>query len=124
MEQKRLLLDLGHKIASGARSFLKEEYQICLIFIAVMFLIIGFVTEYQWWTGVAFLIGALVSMICGSIGMIIATRSNYRVTYCAYDSLSNAFHVAYRAGCAMGFALVSLGLLVLLVLIVLYKWMM
>lgn len=120
-EQKRLLLDLGHKISAGAKSFLKEEYVICLIFIAIMFVVIGLVTEFQWWTAVAFLIGALISMVCGTIGMVIATRTNYRVTYCAKDSLSDAFHTAYRAGCAMGFALVSLGLLVLLVLIVLYK---
>jgi inorganic pyrophosphatase len=123
-EQKRQLLDIGHKISSGAKSFLKEEYAICLIFIAVMLLVIGFVTEYQWWTAVAFLLGALISMVCGTIGMVIATRTNYRVTYCAKDSLSNAFHIAYRAGCAMGFALVSLGLLVLLLLVVVYKRMM
>jgi inorganic pyrophosphatase len=70
------------------------------------------------------MVGAIVSMICGIIGMVIATRTNYRVTYCAKDSLSDAFHTAYRAGCAMGFALVSLGLLILTVLIVLYKRMM
>ena len=88
-----------------------------------MLLVIGFVTEYQWWTAVAFLLGALISMVCGTIGMVIATRTNYRVTYCAKDSLSNAFNIAYRAGCAMGFALVSLGLLVLLALITVYKRM-
>ena len=43
--------------------------------------------------------------------MIIATKANYRTTYCAKHSLSAAFRTAYRAGCAMGFALVSLGLL-------------
>jgi Na+/H+-translocating membrane pyrophosphatase len=89
-----------------------------------MFIVIGLVTEYQWWTAIAFLIGALISMVCGTIGMIIATRTNYRVTYCAKDSLSDAFQTAYRAGCAMGFALVSLGLLILLLLVVLYKRMM
>ena len=123
-QQRALLLSLGRKISDGAKAFLKEEYLICFIFIVLMFLVIGFVTDYQWWTAVAFLVGAVVSMICGIIGMTIATRTNYRVTYCAKDSLSDAFHTAYRAGCAMGFALVSLGLLVLTVLIVLYKRMM
>ena len=50
-------------------------------------------------------------MACGIIGMIIATDTNYRVTYCAKLGLAPAFRVAYRAGCSMGFALVSLGLL-------------
>jgi H(+)-translocating pyrophosphatase len=86
-----------------------------------MFIIITFLTEQGIWTAVAFLIGAVVSIICGIIGMVIATRTNYRVTFCAYNSLGSAFRTAYRAGCVMGFALVSLGLLILTVLIVLYK---
>jgi len=53
--------------------------------------------------------------------MIIATKANYRTTYCAKHSLSAAFRTAYRAGCAMGFALVSIGLLVLIILIIIYK---
>jgi len=55
--------------------------------------------------------------------MIIATQANYRTTYCAKRSLANAFRTAYRAGCAMGFALVSLGLLVLMIIILIYKSM-
>ena len=43
--------------------------------------------------------------------MIIATQANYRTTFCAKKGLAPAFRTAYRAGCAMGFALVSLGLL-------------
>ena len=43
--------------------------------------------------------------------MIIATRANYKTTYCAKRGLAIAFRTAYRAGCSMGFALVSLGLL-------------
>ena len=76
------------------------------------------------YTAFAFLVGSLVSMLCGSIGMVIATQANYRTTYCAKKGLAIAFRTAYRAGCAMGFALVSLGLVVLMLMIVLYKSMM
>ncbi len=62
-------------------------------------------------TAIAFVVGAIVSICCGAIGMLIATQTNYRTTYCAKKSLALAFRTAYRAGCAMGFALVSLGLL-------------
>lgn len=62
-------------------------------------------------TAIAFVVGAVVSIICGAVGMLIATETNYRTTYCAKKSLALAFRTAYRAGCAMGFALVSLGLL-------------
>lgn len=62
-------------------------------------------------TAIAFAVGAIVSICCGAIGMLIATQTNFRTTYCAKKSLALAFRTAYRAGCAMGFALVSLGLL-------------
>lgn len=78
---------------------------------AVMFVVIWLLTPEAGYTAFAFAIGALISIICGAIGMIIATRANYKTTYCAKRSLANAFRTAYRSGCAMGFALVSLGLL-------------
>lgn len=86
-----------------------------------MFIIITFLTEEGVATAIAFIVGALVSIICGAVGMIIATEANYRTTYCAKHSISAAYRTAYRAGTAMGFALVSLGLLVLIILILIYK---
>lgn len=100
---------------------MKVEYLICLIFAAIMFVIIMFFTEEGLKTAIAFFIGAIISIACGAIGMIIATQANFRVTYCARNSLAPAFRVAYRAGCAMGFALVSLGLLILVLMIIVYK---
>jgi Na+/H+-translocating membrane pyrophosphatase len=87
-----------------------------------MFVIITFLTEEGIKTGIAFAIGAIISIACGAIGMVIATQANFRTTYCARNSLAPAFRVAYRAGCAMGFALVSLGLLVLVLLILAFKY--
>lgn len=92
-----------------------------MIFAVIMFVIIIFFTEEGLKTGVAFLVGAVISIICGAVGMVIATQANFRTTYCARNSLAPAFRVAYRAGVAMGFALVSLGLLVLVILILIYK---
>lgn len=76
-----------------------------------MFIVITFLTAEGVMTAVAFAIGAIVSILCGSIGMVIATQTNFRTTYCARIGLAPAFRTAYRAGCSMGFALVSLGLL-------------
>ena len=67
--------------------------------------------DFAIYTAFAFLVGAIVSTLCGAIGMVIATGANFRTTFCAKHSLASAFRVAYRAGCSMGFALVSLGLL-------------
>lgn len=60
-------------------------------------------------------------MACGAFGMHIATLSNYRTTICAQVSLGKAFKLAYRAGVVIGFALVSVSLITLLLLISLYK---
>jgi Na+/H+-translocating membrane pyrophosphatase len=60
-------------------------------------------------------------MFCGALGMKIATYSNYRTTICAKNSLGSAFKTAYRAGCVMGFVLVSVSMVILLLLILLYK---
>lgn len=82
-----------------------------MIFVFIMFWVIYALTPQAAYTAVAFLVGSIVSILSGGIGMIIATQANYRTTYCAKKSLSDAFRTAYRAGCGMGFALVSLGLL-------------
>lgn len=93
-----------------------------------MFVIITFLTSEGLMTAFAFAIGAVISILCGCVGMVIATQTNFRTTFCAREGLAPAFRVAYRAGCAMGFALVSLGLmgtffsyLVLTFMILIYK---
>lgn len=75
-------------------------------------------------TTFAFLIGAVTSMFCGALGMKIATYSNYRTTIMARNSLGAAFTTAYRAGCVMGFVLVSFSMFILLALILFYKSLM
>ena len=72
-------------------------------------------------TTFAFLVGALTSMFCGALGMMVATYSNYRTTIMARSSLGAAFNTAYRAGCVMGFVLVSVSMFILLLLIMIYK---
>lgn len=88
-----------------------------------MFVVIWLLTAEAGYTAFAFITGALISIACGAIGMVIATKANYKTTYCAKRGLAGAFRTAYRSGVSMGFALVSLGLLVLMVLILIYKSM-
>lgn len=74
----------------------------------------------------AFLLGAITSLVCGFIGMCVATTANSRVTYTAArysdidTSYKKAFSVAFNGGCVMGFCLVSLALFFLLVIIHFY----
>jgi len=74
---------------------------------------------------VAYIFGAVTSVVSGYIGMYIATRANVRV---AYEALINkddeeakyvsAFNVAFKGGCVMGFCLVALALFILTALII------
>lgn len=110
-------------IKEGASEFIISEYKIISIFIILMAAVVFFCVDQAktWYTTIAFITGALTSMFCGAFGMKIATFSNYRTTISAKTSLGNAFKTAYRAGCVMGFTLVSISMLVLLFLILIYK---
>ena len=86
--QKQLddLIFKSTKISTGADVFLKTEYMYLSIFVAAFAILVFFVAEHQLWTAyvtVAFLVGAGTSMLCGFIGMKIATATNYRTTYSA-----------------------------------------
>ena len=69
----------------------------------------------------AFLIGAGTSMLCGYIGMMIATVCNYKTTYLCNISKFDGFKVAFQGGQVLGFVLVGLALLILEILILSYK---
>lgn len=43
------------------------------------------------WSTLAFVLGAATSMLCGYLGMAIATAANFRTAFCAIRSLSDAF---------------------------------
>ena len=64
----------------------------------------------EFWITFAFILGAFTSLLSGYIGMKVAVYSNYRCAISAQYSQTQAFRVAYRAGCVMGFSLVSLGI--------------
>jgi H(+)-translocating pyrophosphatase len=117
------MIEIGAKISDGAKEFLVNEYKVCAGFVLLMFFVVlGFVEKFKTaFSAMSFLVGAVTSMICGAIGMMIATYSNYRTTYCASKSLALGFQTAYRAGCVMGFALVSISLFVLMTLIIIYN---
>jgi len=109
-------------IKSGAITFLKKEYFYLSIFCAAFAILIYFAAEVNPYpyTTVAFLIGAITSMICGYIGMLIAVHTNWRTTYACNLSIDDGFHVAFKGGQVLGFALVGIALLILHILISIY----
>ena len=97
-------------IHEGAQAFLMAEYKILVVFVAVLFVLIGF--GISWPTAVAFLVGALFSTIAGYCGMNVATKANVRTAAAAKDSgMNKALSVAFSGGAVMGMCVVGLGLL-------------
>ena len=97
-------------IHEGARAFLTAEYKILIVFVAVLFILIG-VGIGNWVTAVCFLVGALFSTVAGYIGMNVATKANVRTAAAAKDSgMNKALSIAFSGGAVMGMAVAGFGL--------------
>ena len=105
------MAEIAHAISEGADAFLKSEYKLLLIFIAIVFagiwLGLSSIT-----TAVAFLVGALFSVLAGYFGMKVATRANVRTANAARTGgINEALRVAFSGGTVMGMCVVGLGLI-------------
>ena len=102
--------EIADAVAEGAMVFLKKEYSILAIFIVVVALLLMLFIGF--WTAVAFISGALFSMLAGFIGMRAATMANVRTTAAANKSgLGAALSMAFGGGSVMGLSVASLGLI-------------
>jgi len=105
-----LMKDLEGMIHSGAMAFLKKEYSVLLVFIAIVLLLLGF--GISWRTAIAFVTGAFCSMLAGFSGMSAATKGNSRTANAANKyGQAKALNVSYFSGSVMGISVASLGLL-------------
>ena len=80
------MTSISQQIQKGSDVFLTTEYTYLLVFVFILALIVFFVGEQVQWTlytTMAYITGALTSMLCGFIGMKIAINSNFRTTYAA-----------------------------------------
>ena len=97
-------------IHEAARAFLTAEYKILVVFVAVLFVLIG-IGIGNWVTAVCFLVGALFSTAAGYIGMNVATKANVRTAAAAKDSgMNKALSIAFSGGAVMGMCVVGFGL--------------
>ncbi len=102
--------EISGYIYEGAMAFLKREYQILSIFVIVVFLLL--IWAVAWQTGVAFLTGAIFSVLAGLFGMQSATKANVRTSEAARaEGQAAALLTAFDGGAVMGLAVASLGLL-------------
>ena len=101
--------EISGYIREGAMAFLKREYKTMAIVIVVLFLLIGWGTN--WTTAVLYVCGALLSVLAGFFGMQVATLGNVRTANAAMESgMNKALKIAFRSGSVMGLCVSGLGL--------------
>ncbi len=106
-----VMMEIMRRIHSGAMVFLKREYKVIAIFVVIVFALLFFALENRM-SSVAFLGGAIGSLLAGVFGMQAATLSNARTAEAArVDGQGKALTVAFFGGSVMGLSVASLGLL-------------
>ncbi len=112
--------DIADRIFQGAIAYLNRQYRTIFSLAIAAALVMGilvaiFEREHQLErgliTGLAFLLGAILSGLSGFIGMYVAVRSNVRTAAAAERSISDALVTALRGGAVSGFLVIALGLL-------------
>lgn len=100
---------IAEEIHTGAMVFLKREYAVIAVFMAVLFIVLSIFLSVG--TAVAYLVGGLCSISAGFLGMEAATRSSSRTTQAAKTGgISEALSVAFLGGSVMGLSVAALGL--------------
>jgi len=106
--------EISNAIRGGAIAFLNSENKVLIIFVAavtVILLAASFIQDsgMHWGTAVAFIIGALLSMLSGNIGMRIATIANAKTAQGAKTSVNKGLSIAFSSGAVMGICVVGRG---------------
>jgi K(+)-stimulated pyrophosphate-energized sodium pump len=104
-----LMRELADRIHEGSMAFLRREYSVLAVFVVI-------VAGLLYWaigtfTSLAYLSGALSSVLAGFFGMTAATKANVRTAAAAKESGSGkALRVAFFGGAVMGLSVAALGM--------------
>ena len=103
--------EIASAISEGAHAFLFSEYRILIIFVGILFVLIGLGIG-NWVTAVCFVFGALFSTLAGYFGMTIAVKANVRTTNAAREhGMNAALTTAFAGGSVMGMCVAGFGVL-------------
>jgi K(+)-stimulated pyrophosphate-energized sodium pump len=103
------MIEIYKAIREGSKAYLMRQYKTISIISVLLAAILYFV--FGWQTTLAFLIGALFSLLAGYIGMEVATRANVRTAYAAEKSSNKALKISFYGGLVMGLTNVGMSLI-------------
>jgi len=114
------MVDIADAIKEGAGAFDRHEYNV--LFTIAIFIVALLWLSVSWYTGIAFLLGAVMSASAGWVGMKIAVIANVRVSNAARisKSLGKTLKVAFRGGSVMGLSVGGFALLGLWIVYVVF----
>jgi K(+)-stimulated pyrophosphate-energized sodium pump len=102
--------EISSAIHQGAMVFLRREYRIIAIFVIVVFILVSIFIDFR--AGIAYIGGALCSLVAGFCGLKSATKANVRTAQAAAtEGQAKALIVAFKGGNVMGLSVAGLGLL-------------
>jgi K(+)-stimulated pyrophosphate-energized sodium pump len=125
--------EIAKAIQEGAKAYLNRQYRTLAVFLAVLAVVLFFVLpvpknaehsalSIRFGRSIAFLLGALASMVTGYVGMWLAVRANVRTANAARESgLRRAVRIAFRAGGVAGMFTVGMGLFGATLILIIYK---
>ena len=112
--------EISEIIHHGALTFLKKEYEVLAIFLAVVFIVLLFL-DNGLKIAVSFIIGGVSSALAGNIGMRISTKSNARTAEATKTHIGEGLKIAFYSGAVMGLSVVGIGLLGVSILYIIFK---
>ncbi|MFC1905927.1 sodium-translocating pyrophosphatase [Chloroflexota bacterium] len=116
-----VIRNISAAIKEGANAFLRRQYLLLSIFVALVTVVLAFIPDLGWRVAVTFVSGAICSGLAGFIGMSMAVRSNSRTAAAAQKGLNDGLKVSFRGGAIMGICVVSIGLIGVSVLYAIFK---
>ncbi len=112
------MIEIAGRIREGAMAYMRRQFFNVGIFVIIVFVLLSLflkntsIEYFGLYTGIAYLLGGLTSLLCGIIGMSASTKANVRTANAANQKgMSKALSMAFNGGAIMGLAVASIGLI-------------